>query len=55
MAKRDRLKEELETIAAKYEQCRNLLDLLVRMVESNDQIATVQAASAGREYLDTNP
>ena len=38
----------------KLERAFQLLDNLVRAVESADQNSMVQAAGAGREYLDTN-
>ena len=39
---------------AKLNRAAELLDNLVRAVESRDEVAMVQAAGAGREYLDTD-
>jgi len=38
---------------AKLNRASELLDNLVRAVESRDEASMVQAAGAGREYLDT--
>lgn len=39
---------------SKLQRCAELLDNLVRAVESADQNSMVQASGAGREFLDTN-
>jgi len=39
---------------AKLNRAAELLDNLVRAVESRDEAAMIQSAGAGREYLDTD-